>query len=347
MFKFGNIEILYALLVIPVLIILFFLTRYMKRRALKRYGDTTLITQLMPYVSRVRPVVKFIFTLLALAALIFGLADPQFGSKLEKVKRKGVELIIALDVSNSMLAEDIDPNRLERAKRSISKMIDNLHNDKIGFIVFAGDAYIQVPITTDYSAVKMYLSTINTDIVPKQGTAIGSAIELAMRSYDQESDLEKALIIITDGENHEGNAIKAAQEAYDNDIKISTIGMGSPQGSPIPIRKQNGRAIYQKDQEGNTVISKLDENMLKRIAAEGHGTYVRANNARTGLDKIFSEINKMTKKEIESKVYTAYEHRFQYLIGLALFFLFIDLMILERKNKRLIKYNLFKINEKL
>jgi Ca-activated chloride channel family protein len=345
MFKFGNEEILYLLLVIPVLIILFFVSRYFKKRALKKYGDTTVISQLMPYVSRVRPVVKFIFVLIALTALIFALADPQFGSKLEKVKRKGVELIIALDVSNSMLAEDIEPNRLERAKRSISKMIDNLHNDKIGFIVFAGDAYIQVPMTTDYSAVKMYLSTINTDIVPRQGTAIGSSIELAMRSYDPESDLEKALIIITDGENHQGNAIKAAQEAYDQGIKISTIGMGSPEGAPIPIKKQNGRSVYQKDQSGNTVISKLDESMLKRIAAEGHGTYIRANNARTGLDKIYDEINEMTKKEIESKVYTSYEHRFQYLIGLALFFLFLDFMILERKNKRLIKYNLFKVKE--
>ena len=345
MFKFGNIEILYALLIIPVLIFLFFLSRYFKKRSLKKYGDISVIDQLMPYASRVRPLVKFVFVLLALVSLIFALADPQFGSKLEKVKREGVELIIALDVSNSMLAEDIEPNRLERAKRSISKMIDNLHNDKIGFIVFAGDAYIQVPVTTDYSAVKMYLSTISTDIVPKQGTAIGSAIEMSMRSFDEESDLEKALIIITDGENHEGDAIEAAQQAYDEGIKISTIGMGSPQGSPIPIRKSSGRAIYQKDQSGNTVISKLDESTLKRIASEGHGTYIRANNSRTGLDKIYDEINKMTKKEIESKIYTAYEHRFQYLLGLALLFLFVDLLILERKNKRLMKYNLFKVKE--
>ncbi len=345
MFKFGNAEILYALIVIPVLIVLFIVARYMKKRALRKYGDTSIISQLMPYVSKVRPVVKFILLLLALTSVIFALADPQFGSRLEKVKRKGVEIIIALDVSNSMLAEDIEPNRLERAKRSISKMIDQLHNDKIGFIVFAGDAYIQVPVTTDYSAVKMFLSTINTDIVPKQGTAISSAIELAMRSYDPESELEKALIIITDGENHTGNPIQMAQEANEQGIKISTIGMGSTRGSPIPIRQRNGQVVYQKDQEGNTVISKLDETTLKRIAAEGDGTYVRANNARTGLNELYREINKMTEKEIESKVYTAFEHRFQYLVGLALFFLFVDLMILERKNRKLIKYNLFKIKE--
>ena len=342
MFKFGNPEILYGLIIIPVLLLLFIIAVYNKKRALRKYGDFGVIQQLMPLRSKARPVLKFIFVILAVAALIFTAADPQFGSKLEKVKRKGVEIVIALDVSNSMMAEDIEPNRLERAKRSISRLIDRLKNDKIGLIVFAGDAYVQVPVTTDYSAIKMYLSTINTDIVPRQGTAIGSAIDLAVRSFDSKSELEKALIIITDGENHQGNAVEAAEKARKEGIKIHTIGMGSVEGAPIPVKKQNGQVVYQKDNQGNTVVSKLDPEMLRKIAAEGEGKYTRANNARSGLNAIFNAISKMTQKEIESKVYTDYEHRFQYLLGLALFLLFIDIVLLNKKNKKFLKFNLFK-----
>src|SRR6056297_279987 len=211
MFRFGNSEYLFALVIIPIGIILFVVYMYRRKRALKQFGDLPVITQLMPYVSRIRPVLKFIFLLLALTSVIIAMADPQFGSKLEKVERKGVELIIALDVSNSMLAEDIEPSRLDRAKRAISQMVDRLRNDKIGLIVFAGDAYVQVPLTTDYSAVKMYLSSITTEIVPRQGTAIGSAINLASESFDQKSNLEKALIVITDGENHQGNVVEAVE----------------------------------------------------------------------------------------------------------------------------------------
>lgn len=342
MFKFGNPEILYGLIIVPVLLVLFFIAVYQKKKALRKYGDFSIIQHLMPFRSKARPVIKFTLVLTAITALIFAAADPQFGSKLEKVKRKGVEIVIALDVSNSMMAEDIEPNRLERSKRAISRMIDRLKNDKIGLIVFAGDAYVQVPVTTDYSAIKMYLSTINTDIVPKQGTAIGSAIDLAVRSFDEKSKLEKALIIITDGENHQGNAVKAAEKARKEGIKIHTIGMGSVEGAPIPIRKQNGQVVYQKDNQGNTVVSKLDPEMLRKIAAEGEGKYTRANNARSGLNEIFNAISKMTQKEIESKVYTDYEHRFQYLVGLALFLLFIDIVLLNKKNKKFLKFNLFK-----
>lgn len=345
MIKFGNVEILYVLILIPVFIGMFILTRYIRKRSLRKFGEPDVISTLMPYVSKSRPVLKFIFLMLALASVIFAAADPQFGSKLEKVKQEGVEVIIALDVSNSMLAEDIEPNRLERAKRAISKMVDQLRNDKIGLIIFAGDAYVQVPVTTDYSAVKMYLETINTDIVPRQGTAIGSAIDLAARSFDPESELEKALIIITDGENHQGNAMEAAQEAKEKDIAIHTIGMGDPKGAPIPMKTQNGQKIYKKDQNGNTVISKLNVDMLRKIAATTNGSYTLATNASTGLNKLFEEISKMEQKEIESKIYADYEHRYQYFLGLALLFLFIDLLLLERKNWRLMKYNLFKIKE--
>mgnify|MGYP006280723657 CR=1 FL=1 len=345
MFRFGNSEYLYALAILPLMILLFIVGMYMRRRSLKRFGDFQVVSQLMPMVSKIRPLVKFILLLLALTSVIIALADPQFGSRLEKIQRKGVELIIALDVSNSMRSEDIEPSRLERSKRAISQMIDRLHNDKIGLIVFAGDAYMQVPLTTDYSAVKMYLESITTDIVPRQGTAVGSAIDLARKSFDPESGLDKALIVITDGENHEGNVEEAAQEAREEGITIHAIGMGTSQGAPIPIREENGQTVYQKNQQGNVVVSKLDANTLKKLASTGNGIYLRASNARTGLNELFDEISQMTRKEIESKVYTDYEHRFQYLVALALFFLFLDLFILERKNKRLMRFNLFKVKE--
>lgn len=346
MFRFGNPQYLYLLLIIPILILLFGFAQYYKKRALAKYGDISVIEQLMPFVSKSRPVLKFIFLIIAIVAIIFALADPQFGSKLEKVKRNGAEIIIALDVSNSMLAEDIKPNRLERAKQAISKLVDNMENDRIGLIVFAGDSYIQVPVTSDYSAAKMFLSSINTNIVSKQGTAIGSAIDLAMNSFTPESDMEKALIVITDGENHEDDAIKAAKLAYEKGITIHTIGMGSPQGAPIPLHKDYGQTVFQKDKDGNTVISKLDQGTLQDIASEGGGVFIRANNTQTGLNKLFERINKMEKKEMEERIYTDFEHRFQYLLVIALLFILLDVFIPERKSKWSMNFNLFKIDKK-
>jgi len=344
MFRFGNPEYLYVLLIIPVLILLFGLAQYYKKKALAKFGDMSVIEQLMPYVSKSRPVLKFVFLSIAFVAIIFALADPQFGSKLEKVKRKGAEIIIALDVSNSMLAEDIKPNRLERAKQAISKLVDNMDNDRIGLIVFAGDSYIQIPVTSDYAAAKMFLSSINTSIVSKQGTAMGSAIDLAMNSFTPESDMEKALIIITDGENHEDDAVKAAKLANEKGITIHTIGMGSPQGAPIPMQKSYGQTIFQKDKDGNTVISKLDQKTLQDVASAGGGVFIRANNTQTGLNKLFERINSMEKKEMEEKIYTEFEHRFQYLLGIALFFILLDIFVLERKSKWSKNFNIFKIN---
>lgn len=344
MFRFGNPEFLYLLLLIPVLILLFGLAQYYKRKALAKFGDMSVMEQLMPFVSKSRPVLKFIFLSIAIVSIIFALADPQFGSKLEKVKRKGAEIIIALDVSNSMLAEDIKPNRLERAKQAISKLIDEMENDRIGLIVFAGDAYIQVPVTSDFSAAKMFLSSINTNIVSKQGTAIGSAIDLAMNSFTPESEMEKALIIITDGENHEDDAVKAAELAIKKGVAVHTIGMGSSQGAPIPIQKAYGQTIFQKDKDGKTVITKLDQGMLQKIATAGGGIFIRANNTQTGLNKLFEQINKMEKKEMEERVYTDFEHRFQYLLAIALFFILLDVFIPERKSKWSDSFNLFKIN---
>lgn len=340
MFRFANIDYLYLLILLPVLAFLFIFLLNRRRKALQRFGNMDVIASLMPSVSFTRPVLKSVLILVALAALVFGIARPQFGSKLREIKREGVEIIIALDVSNSMLAEDIQPNRLERAKQSIARMVDRLVNDKIGLIVFAGDAYTQIPITTDYVSAKLFLNTISTDVVPKQGTAIGSAIELGMRSFTQQEETSKALIIITDGENHEDNALEAAKEASEKGITVHTIGIGLPKGAPIPVYS-GGQKTYRQDREGQTVISKLDEAMLRSISSAGNGVYIRSTDTRVGLDKLFDEINKMEKQEIESKVYSDYDERFQYLFALGLFFLLLELIIMERKNRWLSKIKLF------
>ncbi|MFH1319465.1 MAG: VWA domain-containing protein [Bacteroidota bacterium] len=348
MFRFANIDYLYAFALIPVLIIIFWIMLYWKKRALRAFGDISIINQLMPFVSKNRPVLKFIVLLFALAFMILGIANPQIGSKMEEVKREGVDLMIALDVSNSMMAEDIKPSRLERAKQAISKLIDKLHNDRIGLVVFGGEAFIQLPITTDYSAAKMFLSTISTDIVPTQGTAIGEAIDLSIRSFsNNENNPEKgniknkAIIIITDGENHEDDAVKASQGAAEKGIVVHTIGMGLVKGAPIPIFNRGKQIGFRKDKEGNTIITKLDEIKLQQIASAGNGTYIMANNIQTGLSVLFTEINKMEKVKFGSKIYTDYEDRFQYFIAVALLLLILELFISERKNKWLSKINLF------
>ncbi len=341
MFRFGNSEYLWGLLIIPLLILFFAWSRIARKKALKRFGKPEILQQLMPYASKSRPGFKFLLLMLALACFIAGIARPQFGSKLKNVKREGVELIIALDVSNSMMAEDIQPNRLERAKRAISRLVDRLKNDKIGLIVFAGDAYTQLPITTDYNSAKLFLNSINTEIVPKQGTAIGSAIDLATKSFTPNGTANKAIIVITDGENHEDDPVAAAKNASDKGIIVYTIGMGLPQGSPIPVVK-NGQKEYLKDRDGNVVITKLDEQTLEKVASAGKGIYIRANNAQIGLDTLFDEINKMQKEEIESRVYSEYDDQFQYLFAAGILLLLLEFMILERKNRYLKNIKLFR-----
>ncbi len=341
MFRFGNINNLYFLIAVPVLLLLLVYIIYMKKRDMNSFGNREVISQLMPEASSSRHIVKYIIQLLAVFALIIGIARPQFGSKLREVKRQGIEIIIALDVSNSMMAEDIQPNRLERAKQAISKLVDQLVNDKIGLIVFAGKAYMQMPITTDYVSAKMFLSTISPDIVPVQGTAIGSAIELGMNSFTPAVESSKALIVITDGENHEDDAVQAARLAAEKGIKVCTIGIGNPDGSPVPVTGPGGQKTFLKDREGTTVISKLDEKALQQIAAAGNGVYVRSSDTRIGLNTVFDELNKMEKQEMDVKTYTDYDERFQYFFALALIFLFTDIFILERKNRWLSKIKLF------
>jgi Ca-activated chloride channel family protein len=253
--------------------------------------------------------------------------------------------MIALDVSNSMNAPDIEPRRLERAKRAIARLGDKLNNDRIGIIVFAGEAYTQLPITTDYPSAKMFLNSINTNIVPTQGTAIGAAIDLAVKSFSDQKDINRAIIVITDGENHEDDPVAAAKRAAEKGIRVYTVGMGLPQGAPIPVQggQQNQ---FMKDRQGNVVISKLDEKTLQQIAIEGNGAYIPANNIRNGINNLLKQLSQLEKKEIDAKVYTEYEDQFQYFAALALLLLLLEIFILERKNRHLKDIDLFQVETK-
>jgi Ca-activated chloride channel homolog len=341
MFRFEHTEVLYALLAIPALFLLFSWMLFWRKRAMKRFGDWMVIKRLVPEMSTNRIIFKFVILMTGYAFLVIALANPQIGSKLIEGERKGIDLVIALDVSTSMLAKDIEPSRLDRSKQAISRLIDQLGNDRIGIVVFAGHAYVQLPITTDYAAAKMFLSAINTNIVPVQGTAIGAAIQLSAKSFDNETH-SKAIIIITDGENHEDDPVKETKTAADQGINIFTVGMGLPEGAPIPdydsFNRQTG---FKKDRQGNTVVTRLNEGMLQQIAAAGNGIYVRANNTQVGLNKIFDEISKLEKTEFESKIFSDYESRFHYFIALSLLFLIMEILIFERKNKWLRKIKLF------
>ena len=343
MLRYEHIEYLNLLFGIPILILAIILYNKWKKNALALFGDFKLVNKLTHSLSKTRSQIKNIFTILIFILLIIGIANPQIGTKMEEVKREGVDLIIAIDLSYSMMAEDIKPNRLKRAKQAISNLINKLEGDRIGLIVFAGEAYVQLPITTDYSAAKLFLSTVNTNIVPTQGTEIAKAIDLSIQSFDMENGQNKAIIIITDGESHDENAIESAKKANKVGIFVHTLGMGLSKGGPIPIYNKNGtRTDYRKDREGNTIISKLNENLLKKIANAGKGTYVRANNSKAGLSSLFTEINKMEKKEIGTMVFTNYKDRFQLFIGLALLILFLDLILLPTKSKWSNRLNLYK-----
>jgi len=341
MIRFAHPEYFYLLLLVFFLLFAFWFYNNWKKQAGKRFGDKKTIDLLMPQLSRGKPKLKFLLILIAFVLLVVGLTDPQIGSKLEKVKREGIDLMLVLDVSNSMLAEDIKPNRLERSKMAISSLIDKLQGDRLGIIIFAGNAYKQLPLTTDYSAAKLFLSAVDTKIVPTQGTAIGEAIDMAAQSFG-DTEHNKAIIVITDGENHEDDAIGAARNAAEKGIKVFTIGMGLPEGSPIPVYNAYGnRTGFKKDRQGKTVITKLNEDMLRQIAAAGDGAYARANNASTGLRKIFDEISQIEKKEIETKQFTDFEDRFQIYIGLALFLMVIELLIVLKKSSWATKFDFF------
>ncbi len=341
MFRFEHTWALWGLLILPLMVLLFFLVKQWRKKARNRFAEHQLFQQLMPEYSNFRFRLKFIFYLIAFLFLLIGIANPQIGSKLEEIKREGIDLIVAIDVSNSMKAEDLSPNRLERAKRAMLQLLDELKSDRLGIIVFAGQAYTQLPVTTDYSAAKLFLNTIDTDIVPTQGTAIGAAIDLASESFDFESGGNKALIVVTDGENHEDNAVEAARLANEKGIRVYTIGMGTPTGAPIPTTAGGGRRSFRQDQNGNTVISSLNEEMLREIAFAGDGAYIRATNASAGFEQILDELSGLEKSEFESQVYTDYEDRFQFFIAASVCFLLASIVLNERKSKIVEQYNLF------
>lgn len=330
-FRFAHPQYLYLLILLPVLAFIYLYFAGKRKAALEQFGEWRLIEHLMPDVSSTRVAIKFYLLWLAFLALVITLAGPQFGSKLESVKRKGIEIIIALDVSNSMNAADIEPTRLERAKMAVSRMVDQLQNDRIGMVVFAGQAYVQLPITTDYPSAKMFLNGIHTDMIPTQGTAIGAAIQLAANSFTKQEGVSRAIVVITDGENHEDDAIAAAQKANETGIQIYTVGMGSPKGGPIPVSVHRPNDFI-KDKQGSVVITKIDEVALQKIAAAGNGAYIPANNIREGINNLMEELGTLQKSELEAKVYTDYNDRFQIAAWAVFVLLWLELLLLERKS---------------
>ena len=343
MFRFEDPIYLYALALIPLLAILRFLLVRQQKKRLFKFGDRELVRQLMPDVSRFRPLVKFSLLLTVLALLIVMIARPQFGTKINHEKRTGIETIIALDVSNSMLAEDVAPSRLDRSKMMVENLVDNFTNDKIGLIVFAGDAFIQLPITSDYVSAKMFLSSISPSMITTQGTDIAKAISMASHSFTQQEGVGKAIIVITDGEDHEGGALEAAKEAKDKGMRVYILGVGSTKGAPIPT----GNGDYMKDNTGQTVMTGLNEQMCREIAQAGGGAYIHVENNSNAQDQLDHELNKLAKKEIESTVYSDYDEQFQAVGIIVLLLLIIEICILDIKNPLLKNVSLFKRNKKV
>jgi Ca-activated chloride channel family protein len=345
MLRFAHTEFLWGLAFVPLLIILFVLVTRWKRKALSSLGEKDVIRRIIPEVSFSRPVIKFVVFISAYALLIVGLAGPQIGTKTEDARSKGADLMILLDVSNSMLSQDFAPNRLENAKLAIAQLIANLKDNRIGIIVFAGKPYVQLPSTTDYSAAKLFLNTINPGIVPVQGTAIGGAIDMGMKSFDFNDGASKVMILMTDGENFEDDAVKAAENAHDKGVIIHVVGLGSPQGAPVPIYDQGKLTGYHTDSVGQRVISKLNEPMCKEIATAGHGVYIKATTANSGLGIVMDQVNKMKQKTYSSKQFKQFEDRFQFFLAMALFLLVAEFFISGRKSRRLSRLKLFEVKK--
>ena len=340
MFRFANPDFLYLFFLLPVLVAVFLYYNHRRRQNIRKYGDPALLQELMPTVSKYRPDVKFWLTFAALALTIFMLARPQFGSKMETVKRSGVEAVIALDISNSMLAEDVTPSRLEKAKKLISRLVDTFNNDKVGMIVFAGEAFTQLPITSDYVSAKMFLESINPSLITTQGTDIGAAIRLAMKSFTPNDGVGRAIVVITDGENHEGGAIEAAKEAAEKNMQVFILGIGSPDGSPIP--EERGSNHFRKDKDGNVIVTRLNEQMCQEIAKAGNGVYIRVDNSNSAEKILNEQIAKLAKADVESQVFTDFDEQFQALAWLVLILLVVERLILERKNPLFKNIRLFK-----
>jgi Ca-activated chloride channel family protein len=341
MFNFEHKEYLLLLFILPVILGLFMLYQVRRKKDIRKIGNPALIATLMPDYSKFRNTVKFLIQFLSVALIILAIAGPRFGSKLSQVKHQGIDIIIALDVSNSMMAEDIKPNRLVRAKQELSRLLDKLENDRIGLVVFAGEAYTQIPITNDYLSAKMFISSISPEMVSRQGTAIGEAINLAIRSFSPRSESGKAILIISDGENHEGGVMEACKEATQKGIRIYTIGMGQLQGVRIPMQGNSYDRDFQRDRDGNFVVTRLNEQMLKEIADAGNGKYYRANSPDMGLNSMLADLNKLNKTGSEYSAYSEYEEQFPGVIWIALALLLLEIAILEKKNKIFGKIKMF------
>ena len=331
---------LWWLITIPVFVVVYIVHTKRKRRQLVEFGDPELLAHLMPDASKSRPIWKFCLLMVALVLLIVAAARPQFGQKEKTIKRQGIEVMVALDISNSMLAEDVAPNRLDRAKQMLSKMMDNMVDDKVGLVVFAGEAFTQLPITCDYVSAKMFLNTTSPALIQSQGTAIGAALRTAIASFGTaESEAGRAIVLITDGENHEDDAVAMAKQAYERGIQVFVIGIGKPEGSPIPMVGSND---YMKDRNGQVVVSRLNEEMCQQIAAAGHGVYVRCDNTNTAMRALQNELNELATAELETTVYADYNEQYQSFVLVALLFLVIEFFIMMRKNHRLARMDLFK-----
>ena len=329
MLYFASPQYLWLLLLVPLFPVIYGIMRSLRRRRIRRFGDDTLVRQLMPSWSRSKGWVRVVLYSLGFFCFAVGLARPQMGAKLKEHETKGAEIMICLDVSNSMLAEDYSPCRLDRAKLAISRVVDKLQGDRIGLIIFAGTSFVQLPITTDYISAKMFLNSIDTGSVPVQGTAIGDAILTAAKSFSAQSEKSRAIIVITDGENHEDDAVDAARQAAELGIKVYTIGVGSQHGQPIPV---NGELL--KDSEGNIVVSRLDEGTLKQIAAAGNGAYVHAGTEEFGLAPIIDDIKKMEEEKYNSIIFEDFDEQYMYFFGAALLFLVLEMLVGERRHKR-------------
>ncbi len=337
MFRFASPDYLYLLLLIPAFVALFAYVRWDKRRRLARFGNPGTLAALMPQNSPARIIVKQVLFLLSLSCMILALARPQIGSRLKEVRREGIEIMLAVDVSNSMLAQDFEPTRLERTKYAIDRLLEGLKQDKVGLVVFAGDAYVQLPITSDYRTARNFTRQISTDMISRQGTAIGAAIDMAASSFSSQSEGSRVIILITDGENHEDDALDAARRAEQKGIKIYTIGIGTPQGAPIKLGDD-----FIKDENGDMVVSKLDEKTLRQIALLTDGAYIRSTKQSLGLSEIIDQVNKTEKSEFSATMFEEFDEQYGYFVGAALVLLLLGWMILPRKNRFLSRFGLLR-----
>ena len=334
----------WAFIIIPVMLMVFLWTFFWKKRIQKSFGSAVVLKRLSPDLSFFKSSLKFITLCLAVGFLMIGLINPKIGTKLETIKREGVDIVFAIDVSKSMLAEDVAPNRLEKSKQLVTQIINNLASDRVGIIAYAGKAFPQLPITTDYASAKMFLQSMNTDMLSSQGTAINEAIQLSRNYFDDEEQTNRVLIIISDGEDHNDLSIEVAEAASEEGIKIYTIGVGSEKGGPIPLKRNGVVMSYKKDQNNETVITKLDKETLRLIANEAKGSYIDGSQTAAVVEQVRAILSVMDKKEFEAKEFAEYKDQFQWFLGIGLFFLILDVLLLERKTAWLKRLNLFNEN---